>query len=141
MDLLLNNNTYVCVILVTVMRNISLKMNEMVLQKKLDSNGLHCAMQLPLRIAQVFGFFPIYVGGSNYRSLKIKWLYWRMFYSFITIVTFALVTVGTIWRQIPEKKNILTIGKYYYCSFSGYLLKSFNGNTFKSGKNIFYSII
>lgn len=60
-----------------------------------ESVGIfHKSFQLPLIMAQCFGICPVSgITNSNYKSLQVKWLSWRVFYSLVTFIFFTVTLV------------------------------------------------
>ncbi|XP_050518353.1 gustatory receptor 5a for trehalose-like [Diabrotica virgifera virgifera] len=83
--------------------------DNLLLHSKIENNTLHSAMKLPLQIGQVFGLFPLYVGGATYESLKIKWCYWRMVYSILMLIGIFFITIITTYKNVPEHHDLLSL--------------------------------
>nr|XP_023022940.1 gustatory receptor for sugar taste 64f-like [Leptinotarsa decemlineata] len=81
----------------------------LILKSKMDSNTFQSVMDLPLRIAQCFGFFPTNIVRQTRRSMKIRWFHWQTIYSFLTFMILTEETIKAFYVELPRRHNIFTI--------------------------------
>ncbi|CAG9840139.1 unnamed protein product [Diabrotica balteata] len=79
--------------------------SQLLLKSSVNSNTFAETIKFPIRLAQIFSYFPIYIGKQD-EPLKFKWLYWRMGYS---CVSFLLFVTEFIFVVVEAFKNKLTI--------------------------------
>ncbi|XP_050518348.1 gustatory receptor 5a for trehalose [Diabrotica virgifera virgifera] len=82
--------------------------SQLLFKSKVHSNTFAESMKFPVRLAQIFSYFPIYIGKHD-EPIKFKWLYWRMGYSCIAFLLFVTEFIFVVVETCKHKLTIIDI--------------------------------
>nr|APC94344.1 gustatory receptor 16 [Pyrrhalta aenescens] len=82
--------------------------NGLLLKDRIASNYFQEVMKFPLKLAQTFSYFPIFIGDRE-EPLQFKWLYWRIGYSLITFILFIIELCFVVLETFKNPMNPLEI--------------------------------